>query len=199
MSEHRCSFCGKKVGSRVPQPSLDFTKETAGAVLGEECRRLAAEATTLCEQLVGDILWGGLAQERVAHKIRLIQLLWLCRARLAGTMRLARASKFDAVPDLVEQANVVRQVDSVEKLGDCADARRAIEKIEEQVRILRADDVLQRERDPNANPPLVAGAAAPAAALLAGWAQWAAEPLSRNAISYKVEEIRLDAKPPKEP
>lgn len=39
--------------------------------------------------------------------------------------------------------------------------------------------------DPNAIPPLVAGAVVPAAAPLTTWAQWAAAPFSRNVVSYK--------------
>jgi len=55
---------------------------------------------------------------------------------------------------------------------------------------------LQMDGSATAIPPLVAGAAVPAASALATWADWAAAPFSRNVVSYKSGAKIITVNPP---
>jgi protein-arginine kinase activator protein McsA len=99
----------KKRADPAPPPVLDFNRENVTTVLHAAAHALATAASLECEQLVGDVVFGGgtLAQRRIAERFETIQLYWYQRAVLASIASEARAEKYDDVPHLVSYANEV--------------------------------------------------------------------------------------------
>lgn len=97
----------KERADPAPPPALDFNRENAPVVLSAAAHALATAARVECEQLVGDVVFGGgtLAQRRVGERFETIQLYWYQRAVLASIASEACAEKYDDVPHLVSYAN----------------------------------------------------------------------------------------------
>lgn len=126
---HACEQCARGLLSELeaskasfgpPPQALSFDRETAHDVLTGECKRLAATAARECEQLVGDVLFGGgtIGQTRVATRFGLIHLLWVKRRMLTNLIDHARRSRYDAVPDLVAKANAVFNATSFKAMAE---------------------------------------------------------------------------------
>lgn len=115
---------------------LSFTKETATEALEAARAALAYVALRECEQLVGDIVWGGsFLDNRVEERLKEIALAWEKRNDLVHVARRAAASPYDDVSALVAEANAI--LARTDFHADSCAARR-IEKVFAPVREARA-------------------------------------------------------------